>query len=38
MEKPEMVDDLGHTFLTEHGSYMVHSDDIEGNLINSFIT
>lgn len=32
MEKPEMVDDLGHTFLTEQG-YMVHSDEIEGNFV-----
>lgn len=32
MEKSEIVDEIGHTFLTEQG-YMVHADDIEG-LIN----
>lgn len=29
MDKPDIVDDLGHTFLSEQG-YVVQADDMEG--------
>lgn len=29
MDKTDIVDEMGHTFLTEQG-YMVQADDIEG--------
>ncbi|KAF2885655.1 hypothetical protein ILUMI_20506 [Ignelater luminosus] len=34
MEKSEIVDEIGHTFLTEQG-YMVHADDIEDDQLTA---
>ncbi|KAK5644502.1 hypothetical protein RI129_005802 [Pyrocoelia pectoralis] len=34
MEKTEIVDEIGHTFLTEQG-YMVHADDIEDDQLTA---
>lgn len=31
MEKPELVDDIGHSFLTDQ-AYMVQTDDMDGNV------
>jgi len=34
MEKTEIVDEIGHTFLTEQG-YMVHADDMEDDQLTA---
>lgn len=34
MEKTEIVDEMGHGFFAEQG-YMVHTDELEGNLSNA---
>ncbi|KAB0794772.1 hypothetical protein PPYR_11611 [Photinus pyralis] len=34
MEKTEIVDEIGHTFLTDQG-YMVHADDIEDDQLTA---